>query len=188
MKKVILLVVLIFIILGCNAYLYLWPIQVWYTSSMVPNVEAPVIRDVRNATYIIDHQTVSLVGGVSQLSDTASSVDAAVTRYFGNGASGDLNGDGRDDQAFLLTQEAGGSGTFFYIAAVLDSKKGLKSLETVFLGDRIAPQSTEIKDGLIIVNYADRNPGEPMSARPSLGVSRYFKVLGDNLLPVKAPQ
>ena len=50
------------------------------------------------------------------------------------------------------------------------------------MGDRIAPQTTEFRNGEIIVNYADRKSSDPMSASPSVGVTRYFKVSGAELL------
>jgi hypothetical protein len=51
-----------------------------------------------------------------------------------------------------------------------------------FSGDRIAPQTTEyhgfsgLPGGYIIVNYADRNPGEAMTTRPSVGKSVWLKL------------
>jgi hypothetical protein len=33
---------------------------------------------------------------------------------------------------------------------------------------------TEIRNEVLIVNYADRAPGEPMTAQPSVGVSKYL--------------
>jgi hypothetical protein len=44
------------------------------------------------------------------------------------------------------------------------------------LGDRIAPQNISINNGLIVVNYAERKSGEPMSAQPSIGVTKTFRV------------
>ena len=52
------------------------------------------------------------------------SASRIVTRYFGSEVRGDLNGDGREDVAFLLTQQSGGSGTFFYAVAALDLPSG----------------------------------------------------------------
>jgi len=57
-----------------------------------------------------------------------------------------------------------------------------KGTNAILLGDRIAPQTTEIKNGQVIVNYADRAAGEPMTARPSVGVSKYLKVEGTTLV------
>ena len=49
------------------------------------------------------------------------------------------------------------------------------------LGDRIAPQTIEVSPNprhkdVIVVNYADRAPGEPMSSQPSIGKSAYLKL------------
>ena len=89
-----------------------------------------------------------------------------------------------EDAAFLITQDGGGSGTFFYIVAAIRTSDGYQGTNAVLLGDRIAPQPTEIRNGEIIVNYADRNPGEPMTARPSLGVSKYLRVESGTLVQI----
>ncbi len=98
--------------------------------------------------------------------------------YFGNEARGDLNGDGREDVAFLIAKNFGGTGTFFYTLVALKTADGYAGTNAVMLGDRIAPQTTQIKDGVLIVNYTDRGPGEPMVADPSVGKSKYMKVNG----------
>lgn len=105
--------------------------------------------------------------------------------YFGNEAKGDLDGDGKEDVAFLVTADRGGSGTFFY-AMVRLGKDPSVTTNALLLGDRIAPQTTEVRGGTLIVNYAERKPGEPMTARPSVGVSRYFKI-EDGALVEAAP-
>ena len=111
-------------------------------------------------------------------SDNDASVKSEA-RYFGNEVKGDFNRDGREDVAYLFTEDGGGSGTFYYVTVKLADGKELNS---VLLGDRIAPQTTEFRDGIIIVNYAERKLDEPMTARPSVGVSAYFKVVGNKLI------
>jgi len=44
----------------------------------------------------------------------------------------------------LLTQETGGSGIFYYVAFALNTENGYAGGRTVLLGDRIAPQTTEL--------------------------------------------
>ena len=109
---------------------------------------------------------------------TATSSDGLTTSYFGNMVNADLNSDGKQDSAFIVTQTGSGSGTFYYLAHTLGG-------EASFLGDRIAPQSTEWRNGQVIVNYADRKPGEPMTTKPSVGVTRYFKAEGNTLVEIK---
>ena len=93
----------------------------------------------------------------------------------------DLNDDGREDVVFLLTQQRGGSGTFFYAVAALNTKAGYLGSDGYLLGDRIAPQTTVVSrnprhKNVIVVNYGDRRPGEPMTAQPSVGKSVYLKL------------
>ncbi len=136
--------------------------------------------DYKNATYVIDGKSVTLQNGVSETEAAPGSASKIVTRYFGNDLQKDINSDGREDVVFLLTQETGGSGVFFYAVAALNTENGYVGSDGYFLGDRIAPQTIEVsrnprhKD-VIVVNSADRAPGEPMTARPSVGKSAYLK-------------
>jgi heat shock protein HslJ len=100
-----------------------------------------------------------------------------VTRYFGNEVRGDLNADGRDDVAFLLTVEPGGSGTFFYAVAAVDLPSGVVGSQGLLLGDRIAPQTTELRPGgIIAVNYADREPDDSFATPPSVAKTILLKL------------
>jgi hypothetical protein len=46
----------------------------------------------------------------------------------------------------------------------------------VYIGDRIAPQTTNVDEkGIILVNYADRAPGEAFTVRPSQGKTLRLK-------------
>lgn len=150
---------------------------------------AAAATDVQDGTYLVDGRSITLVDGLSELETAPGAASKLVTRYFGNGVELDLDGDGALDQAFLLQQEGGGSGTFFYVVAAMGTAEGYRGTNAIFLGDRIAPQSTHPAGddpSQFIVNYADRNPGEPMSARPSVGVSRRFAVRGGELVEVGA--
>lgn len=138
--------------------------------------------DPMNATYDIDGKAYTLVNGVSEVEVAPGSASKITTRYFGNQSSGDLNGDGMPDLGFLITQDGGGSGTFFYVVAAIKTLTGYKTTSAYLLGDRIAPQTTEIIGQELVANYAERKPGEPMTAQPSVGVSKYLKVTSDGQL------
>lgn len=141
--------------------------------------------DLKDATYLIDGEPVTLKDGSSELEMIPSSNSKKITRYFGNDVKGDFNNDGKEDVAFLLTQNDGGSGTFYYLAVALGTDNGYQGTNAILLGDRIAPQTTEVKEGRIIVNYADRKIDEPMTASPSVGVSRYFQLKSNQLIEIK---
>jgi len=150
---------------------------VWYTERIGNTTEA-VLADYKNATYTVEGETLTLVNGRAESTSAPGSASKTITQYFGNEATGDLNGDGLPDVAFILAQTTGGSGTFYYVVAALQSASGYQGTNAVLLGDRIAPQTTEIKNGQVIVNYADRNVGESFAVAPSRGVSKYLDVTG----------
>ncbi len=140
--------------------------------------EKETIFDGRNASFIIEGRTIKLVNGVSEESIAPDSASKLITRYFGNEAEGDLNNDGEPDIAFLVTQESGGSGLFYY-AVVAESKgEGYQTTNAFYVGDRIAPQSTfiPINSQELQVNYVERRLGEPMTAKPSQGAVLLLKV------------
>lgn len=142
-------------------------------------------KDHKNAEYIIGGMKVRLTNGVAETEAAPGSASKITTRYFGNEIKTDLNGDGREDIVFLLTQNTGGSGTFYYVVAALNNPRnnlqdenkdyrdmGYVGSEAFFLGDRIAPQTIDKGRGnIIIINYADRAPNESFAVAPSVGKS-----------------
>ena len=108
--------------------------------------------------------------------------DKTIVKYFGNEARGDFNNDGKEDVVYLYTEDGGGSGTFYYVKAKLGTEDGFVETNGILLGDRIAPQTTNFMEGKIIVNYADRAIDEPMTTKPSIGISKYLKVVGLQLV------
>lgn len=148
----------------------------WYWIKQNTRELSPITASYLNTTYNIEGQQVTLVNGRAETAAAPGSATKVVTAYFGNEATGDLNADGTPDIAFFLTQNLGGSGTFYYVAAAIKTADGYRGTDAVLLGDRIAPQTTQIKDGKLIVNYADRAAGEPMTTQPSVGKSLYLKL------------
>jgi len=142
---------------------------------------SPASFDPLNATYSIEGQSVTFVNGASETPD-------ATTKIFGQPVLGNLDGDGKPDASVFIYQQSGGTGTFYYVAAAINVNGIAQGTNGIFLGDRIAPQNLEIKNGQIIANYADRAPGEPMAANPSVGVSRYFNYNGTTLVEASSTQ
>ena len=123
--------------------------------------------DHNDAEFVIDGRPVRLRDGVSEVDAAPGSASKIVTRSFGNEVRHDLNGDGREDVVFLLTQETGGTGTFFYVVAAVAADEGFTGSDGVLLGDRIAPQGIEIgANNIVTVSYADRAPGESLATPP----------------------
>jgi len=141
----------------------------------VPPTENPasgMSQDSKDVTFTISGKEVTLRNNISEVPAAEGSASMVTTKYFGNEVSHDVDGDGVEDRVFLVTQNSGGSGTFYYVVAALKKEGGYVGSEAVLLGDRIAPQTTEKGPGRsVIVNYAERKPGEPMTAEPSVGKS-----------------
>ncbi|MEK7176845.1 MAG: META domain-containing protein [Patescibacteria group bacterium] len=143
--------------------------------------QVTLATDHKNAEYMIDGARVKLNGGIAEQETAPGSASKIITRYFGNELVTDLNNDGRDDVVFLLTQETGGSGTFFYAVSALNTEQGYLGSDGYLLGDRIAPQTTELSrnpqhKNVVVINYAGRKAGEPMTTQPSEGKSAYLKL------------
>ncbi len=138
--------------------------------------------DGKNTEFTIDGEAVELKNGKAETSIVPGSASMKVTTYFGNEAKGDLNNDGTDDVAFLVTQTSGGSGIFYYVVVALKTSNGYTTTNAFFVGDRIAPQSTEINSGELHVNFAERKAGEPMTTQPSQGVVLLLKVTPQGVL------
>ncbi len=137
--------------------------------------------DYKNAAYMIDGTRITLVDGVAETTIDESFASKVITRYFGNELKTDLNGDGDEDVAFILTQETGGTATFFYAVAAVHRGDGYVGSDGYLLGDRIAPQTTEVSSNpqhknVVVFNFAERAPGAPMVAEPSVGKSVYLKL------------
>ena len=142
---------------------------------------ATAIVDYKDAEYTLDGQRVKLERGVAETDAALGSASKVTTRYADNELRADLDGDGREDVVFLLTQEGGGSATFFYAVAALNTEHGYVGSNGYLLGDRIAPRSLVLstnprQKNVVVANYADRAAGEPMTSPPTVGRSAYLKL------------
>lgn len=126
------------------------------------------------ACYMIEKQEVCLINGSIEVAAAPGSATKIKTSIFGRPVYGDLDGNGTSDVVMLLVQNSGGSGIFYYVAAAFNVNGGFSGTNAIFLGDRISPQNIQIRDGVIIANYADRGAHEPMTTPPSIGISKYL--------------
>lgn len=123
----------------------------------------------KNATYMINWEYVTF-------KDWLSTENNKTTRYFWNAIEWDFNNDWTDDVAFIVTQNSGGSWTFYYVVAALLTNNWYAWTNAILLWDRIAPQSSNFVNWELVINYADREVNEPMTAQPSVWVSKYLKI------------
>jgi LysM repeat protein len=97
-------------------------------------------------------------------------------------AFGDLDGNGIADAAVLLVENSGGSGSFLYLAAVIDENGRPVNVATTLLGDRVQPASLSIQGGEIVFQGATHAPGDPMCC-PSLKTTMTYRLEAGALVP-----
>lgn len=73
-------------------------------------------------------------------------------------ARGDLNGDGHDEAAVVLTTNFGGTGVFHYLAIVEQEGQENRNIATRAIGDRVQVQDLRIDEGHIILDLVRPRP------------------------------
>ena len=137
------------------------------------SVAAP---DPSNATFRLETESITLVNGRAERESAPGSAAKVVTMLTSARASGDIDGDGRSDTIVVLSQQSGGSGTFYYVAALLNGATGVTATPGVLLGDRIVVNAVRVESGSVIVDLLDRAPGQPFTASPTVAMVRHFGV------------
>src|SRR5687768_5776901 len=85
--------------------------------------KAGTVPDAANATYLIEGTAVTLAKGKADEPSAPGSTSRNVTTLTSFTAAGDVDGDREPDVAVVLTSSPGGSGTFYYVAALSSSGK-----------------------------------------------------------------
>lgn len=129
----------------------------------------------KNGSYFIDGKLVTLFDGRAETDIAPDSASKDVTKYIDQYIVTDINNDGIEDIAFFLSQDSGGSGTFYYVAAQMSSTEGYQSFDAFLIGDRIKPKDLYLEGentNKIIAFYSDRKPGESLSANPTVDMNK----------------
>ena len=96
-------------------------------------------------------------------------------------AFGDINYDDVKDAVVLLATNAGGSGTFYTLAAVINTKAGPEHVASRLLGDRVKVKSISIEERFIIVNIITHGPDDPMCC-PTKEVTQEYLLDDEQLI------
>ncbi len=180
MSKKAILVIIALIIIGAGSY--------WIYQSKTPagNGITEFVFDPKNAAYTIEQDSIALINGKAEKEITPGAASKIEVMVWGEPVMGDLSADEANDAALILTYSAGGSATFYYLAAALQDPQSGKAVGTnaLLLGDRIAPQNITIDHDRIVVNYAERKMDEPMSVPPSVGITKTFEIRSAVLVEV----
>jgi len=142
-------------------------------SGVTSSVSPP---DPSNATFKIERDTVALVNGRAERDAAPGSATKVTTTLADPRVSGDVDGDGRPDTVVVLIYQPGGSGTFFYVAALLNLTGGVTTTPAVLLGDRIKVTGVRLDGRTIVIDVLDRTTGQPLSESPSVASTKRFVV------------
>ncbi len=96
---------------------------------------------------------------------------------------GDLNGDGAEDAALLLSENSGGSGVNVYLAVVERRDGELRNVATRLIGDRVQIHSLKLDQGVVVMELVMAGPDDPACC-PSLKVRKGYRLEGDELTEV----
>jgi hypothetical protein len=88
-------------------------------------------------------------------------------------AFGDLNGDGAEDATVILYANPGGSGTFFYLAAVINQNGDPVNVANGFLGDRVKVKTISIQEGDIVVDLMTHGQDDALCCPTQPALWRY---------------
>jgi heat shock protein HslJ len=90
-------------------------------------------------------------------------------------ARGDLDGDGTDEAAVVLTTNFGGTGVFHYVAIVDQEGEENRNLATQLIGDRVQLRDMRIEEGYVVLDLVRAGPGDP-SCCPTELVTLQFRL------------
>ena len=170
MKKIVVIILIII------ALVFLYNIRDNFTTKKTDtptvNENSTFHPDPSNATFIFDDGPVTFSSGKNEKPIAPGSAFIEETIILDKLAYGDLNADGKQDTAMLLARYGAGSGTFIYVAVFISGPVTYKGSNTIFIGDRIIPQSISIDGDIVVVNYLDRKSSEALAAEPTIKTSK----------------
>lgn len=183
-KKTILLFIFIALALGILGAFVLIEIQ---------NQEPPIGPEIidhnsagpLNATYTIEGREVTLQNGSASQEIATSSATRVITQVVGGPVFGNLNRNGNEDAALILSQNSGGSGTFYYLVAAIKTENGYMGTNGLLMGDRVDPGVPFINNEVAGVSYLDRKSEDSFADEPSVQKHAYGRYNGTVLEDAK---
>jgi hypothetical protein len=141
------------------------------------------VLKVRNAQYQLGGtdslQVVQLTDGKFQKGTpgAADFVSVAVTDF---AAAGDLNGDGADEVAVLVSENYSGSGVFVFLAVYGNASSTPTFLTSTMVDDRPQLNALSIENGEIFLDAVIHGPNEPMCC-PTWRTARHYRLVDSQL-------
>lgn len=121
-----------------------------------------------NASFSIEQRKIVLINGLAEQSAMSDPDSKIISQVWGSAKVADLNADGQQDAVLILTQNTGGSGTYYYLVVAMREGNNYQGSAGLWLGDRIQAQDIQIEDNRITVKFLDRLLSEPYSNMPTI--------------------
>lgn len=155
-------------------------------TTWLPPVADPLTEEIiLNAEYSgIYPEAVRLVDGRYEGEPFVAGGASRPTLQVERTAFGDINGDGQLDGAAILIENSGGSGSFYYLAVVLNQEGKPDHAASLLLGDRLQVQSLSVADGKIDLT-AKRHAASDPQCCPSEVSDQVFRLEGNQLVAVE---
>lgn len=138
--------------------------------AVVPKTSAGVM----NLEVTIGDRAFRLSNGVAVRESASGAAAPDSIRVVGEPAFGDLNRDGRRDAAMLIQNDPGGRGSLYFAVLAVSEAGCYHATNALLMGDRIAPLTVDFLDGRFVYNYLARQPGEPITVRPTVQKSLWI--------------
>ena len=146
--------------------------------------DTPTETDLERATYLTENTeggTATLEGGEFRQPVVPGSASELVIRL-GKWELGHIDETDGVDTAAITIEDPGGSGTFYYLHALVNSEGELRDTDVAFLGDRVQVEGVSIHDRTITVAMLDRGPDAPFAEPPTIPVIRQFHLENGSLV------
>lgn len=189
MKKLLIAIIVLIIIGGA---VWFWPKPVEspvkdYVVKTEPTKPAEVFMfDPKNLDYSIEGKIKSLKNGTFIEKNPEFPISAETTMLGKSFANYDLDRDGDKDVVAIVNFNSGGTGTFAYLAVVLNNKQVAMPISAQSLGDRIKLESFSVNTANeIVLKYFVHGENQAMAEVPEKEVNQKFTVVGNKLVLIK---
>lgn len=140
-------------------------------------------QQIRNAEYQLGFtdvpRTVLFTNGIFQqgAAGTADFMEIRVTDFI---ALGDINGDGVNEAAALISENYGGTGVFVFLALYVEQNGQPVFLTSVFIDDRPAVDGVRFENGEIFLHVTTHGAEDPFCC-PTLRNERHYRLINNQL-------
>ena len=144
----------------------------------------PTGAKLERSTYLTENTevgTATLEGGEFRQPIAPGSASELVIQL-GKWSIGEIDGKYGIDAAAITVEGPGGSGTFYFLHALVNDEGTLRDADFAFLGDRVRIEGVSIHGQIITVAMLDRAPDAPYAEAPTMAVIRQFRLENETLV------